>query len=709
MLFFLRPLKTTSSAADTSRFAGLTFPMVVLIGLFFVSGLATASVVSQHLGKPTSDTDADKGNAPSMFAQTQTGGRYADADGNSQDSTYPVQSELQNMAEGRNAETPYLSISQIAGLMGDAALTDSDVESMLASDIGSRLHSPTANKQTIDEVLESDIFGDLDQNVNKSARSDDATGQTVKKQQDFSYQKSVGEGQGPNGVKGALLPSSSLTKGLYAASASEGGPLLRSRRAAVSYQRALWPLGIVPYVIRPIYPSSSVATIMKGMRAWENISCVAFVDREPHHHTYLIFTILACGCCSHIGVKCTGSPQAISIAPSCESVGEVMHQLGHVLGFYHEHSRPDRDDFVEILANNILPQAWREFAKRPSTYIDSLGEPYDYESIMHLKANEFTIPGKNETIRPRKCCPRPQIGQREKISEGDARQVNKLYKCPSCGRTLMEKSGTFASPQAEPLRPSTEASDWPHTLSTQSQAQNSTSGALFCQWRIVATRGEHINLTFTRMNMLPPTDQSQIDTHNSTGSLADHRQHCQGEFVEVKDGYSTESPVMGRYCGTNLPPLLLSSNMRMVIEYTRPAGQSGTGFVANYQVECGYTLTGDNGYFSPPEYESDRLPNDKCIWRIRLPVGFYALLKFHSLQINKTEGCLNNYVEVFDGPSESSPSLHKLCGFERPERIFSSGNAMTIRLVLSGSAARQGLLAKYEKSKGCEPQEIYMM
>ncbi|KAL7061291.1 hypothetical protein AAHC03_010251 [Spirometra sp. Aus1] len=260
-----------------------------------------------------------------------------------------------------------------------------------------------------------------------------------------------------------------------------------------------------------------------------------------------------------------------------------MHQLGHVLGFYHEQSRPDRDDFVEILTKNILPGAMGEFAKKPSTYIDSLGEPYDYESIMHFKASEFAKQGKNETIRPLQCCPPPQIGQRGKISEGDARQVNKLYKCPSCGRTLMEKSGTFASPQAEPLRRSTEASDWPHTLSTQSQMQNSTSGALFCQWRIVANKGEHINLTFTHMNMLPPTSQSQSDTHNSTGSLADHHQHCQGEFVEVKEGYSTGAPVIGRYCGTNLPPKLLSSNMRLVIEYTRPAGQSRTGFVANYQ------------------------------------------------------------------------------------------------------------------------------
>ncbi|KAL7061292.1 hypothetical protein AAHC03_010252 [Spirometra sp. Aus1] len=227
--------------------------MVVLIGLFFVSGLATASVVSQHLGKPTSYPDDDNGNAPSMFAQPQTGGQYADADGNSEDSTYPVQSELQNMAEGKNSETPYRSLSQTAGLMADAALTDSDVESMLASDIGNELHSPRANEQTIDEVPESDTFGDWDQNVNKLVGFDDATGQTMKQQQDHSSQKLTGEGQEPNGVKGTLLPSSS--ESLHAASSNEGGSLRRSRRAAISLQRYLWPSGIVPYEIKSIFSS----------------------------------------------------------------------------------------------------------------------------------------------------------------------------------------------------------------------------------------------------------------------------------------------------------------------------------------------------------------------------------------------------------------------------------------------------------------------
>lgn len=50
-------------------------------------------------------------------------------------------------------------------------------------------------------------------------------------------------------------------------------------------------------------------------------------------------------------------PQAVSIGKNCDKFGIVVHELGHVVGFWHEHTRPDRDRYIYIDTTNIMPGA----------------------------------------------------------------------------------------------------------------------------------------------------------------------------------------------------------------------------------------------------------------------------------------------------------------------------------------------------------------
>ncbi len=54
-------------------------------------------------------------------------------------------------------------------------------------------------------------------------------------------------------------------------------------------------------------------------------------------------------------------PQAIYIGECSHLLGHIKHEMMHTLGFYHEHSRSDRDRYVEILWDNIKEARKEQF------------------------------------------------------------------------------------------------------------------------------------------------------------------------------------------------------------------------------------------------------------------------------------------------------------------------------------------------------------
>jgi len=47
--------------------------------------------------------------------------------------------------------------------------------------------------------------------------------------------------------------------------------------------------------------------------------------------------------------------------------------------------RPDRDKYIEIQPQNVVGGRLENFARKSSREINSLGQPYDLQSIMHYK------------------------------------------------------------------------------------------------------------------------------------------------------------------------------------------------------------------------------------------------------------------------------------------------------------------------------------
>ena len=66
--------------------------------------------------------------------------------------------------------------------------------------------------------------------------------------------------------------------------------------------------------------------------------------------------------------------QKISLGFGCWSKGVAVHEMMHTLGFYHEHSRIDRDGYVKILWQNIIEGRRRQFRKYYLGAAETLGK-----------------------------------------------------------------------------------------------------------------------------------------------------------------------------------------------------------------------------------------------------------------------------------------------------------------------------------------------
>ena len=133
-------------------------------------------------------------------------------------------------------------------------------------------------------------------------------------------------------------------------------------------------------------------------------------------------------CCSYIGRIGAGGVQGVSVGRSCFTFANVIHEIGHVVGFWHEQSRPDRDEYVDILDWNIRRGYEINFLRLPPSLINSQGVGYDYNSIMHYNRNYFSVDyASRDTLRAKD--PAIPIGQAVALSELDIIQANRLYNC----------------------------------------------------------------------------------------------------------------------------------------------------------------------------------------------------------------------------------------------------------------------------------------
>ena len=137
-------------------------------------------------------------------------------------------------------------------------------------------------------------------------------------------------------------------------------------------------------------------------------------------------------CAAHVGRQTTYSKVFLGWCVKPIHKGNIIHETLHALGFWHEHSRPDRDDHITFYAENLASTSYAaNFEKR--FRVNSLGSPYDLNSIMHYPPNAYSIDPYNaayNTLVPKyPLQPGEVMGQRVGLSEHDVTQLRLMNQC----------------------------------------------------------------------------------------------------------------------------------------------------------------------------------------------------------------------------------------------------------------------------------------
>ena len=219
---------------------------------------------------------------------------------------------------------------------------------------------------------------------------------------------------------------------LSAISADATEQLHRQQRAATSYTNDLWTNGRIYYSFDDSISSRLQGLIQGAMTEWQDATCLLFLPRNQEEDYVKFYSRPNREYCTCDSVGRRGGEQVIELGYSCQSKGELLHTLGHVIGLWHEQARPDRNNYVQILTGNIERGQEANFERREDVAIDYQGNEYDFGSIMHLSATAYSKDGLQTTrLLPEYAnVGDDNLGQRLKLSYSDKKQVNTLYSCP---------------------------------------------------------------------------------------------------------------------------------------------------------------------------------------------------------------------------------------------------------------------------------------
>uniref|UniRef100_A0A3B4FEM3 CUB domain containing protein 2 n=1 Tax=Pundamilia nyererei TaxID=303518 RepID=A0A3B4FEM3_9CICH len=180
----------------------------------------------------------------------------------------------------------------------------------------------------------------------------------------------------------------------------------------------------------------------------------------------------------------------------------------------------------------------------------------------------------------------------------------------------------------------------------------------------------------------------------------ENNEGCNFDFVALFDGPTVTHRHLGKYCGTDKPPNIITTSNQLLVVFKSDFNIGGRGFKAYYYSECQQVLSHVSGNFSSPNFPNIYPNNINCHWSITLAAGYRIKLFFPLMDLEDrnslSDECDYDSVAVYDGNSQTDALMGRWCGREHPSSLVSKGNKLLVVLSTDRNEAHRGFTASYQ-------------
>ncbi|PIO60689.1 astacin, partial [Teladorsagia circumcincta] len=168
----------------------------------------------------------------------------------------------------------------------------------------------------------------------------------------------------------------------------------------------------------------------KAAKLWMDDTCINFTEYKPKKMktpSHYLLVIKGDGCSSDLGRAVDGGPQYLSLGKGCGTIGHAAHEIGHALGFFHTHTRHDRDQYITVDETNIESDWDKQFKAQTESTNNNYNLAYDYGSVMHYGAT--SVSKTKKSVMEAKDPNYTETMGSDIISFYDLLMMNRLYNC----------------------------------------------------------------------------------------------------------------------------------------------------------------------------------------------------------------------------------------------------------------------------------------